>query len=377
MKMSPDPRFTPEQEVLLWAIRVDHTKDQLVAEVLTAGVDWGYVRETAIRHGIIPLLYKRLKGEMADLVPSDELSTLRTLFVANSVRALQMTHHLLKILDLFADSGVEAIPFKGPVLAVQVYGDLSMRSFYDLDILIHANDLSRAYQILTDQGHVLTDPGQMSSQKILRIIQQKGFNFSFHDDILELDWKIIERLFAVPLDMDLMWDRSLPIFINNQKVKTLSPEDMVIVLCYHGHKHAWQNLKWLADLVYAISNHPDLQWRDVLVRAEIMGLKRIVLTGLLLAHKHGGIRCGFEIENLFTLDTTMQKLAGKIQLNLFQVKTLESSFIKPFFYLKSRERFKDQIMFLFYFFISRVLLFLVWTLRQITRVRTSPDRGVG
>jgi len=86
MKLSPDPQFTPEQEVLLWAIRVDHTKDQRVAGILTAGVDWSYIRETAIRHGIIPLLYKRLKGEMADLVPVEELSTFKALFVENAIK---------------------------------------------------------------------------------------------------------------------------------------------------------------------------------------------------------------------------------------------------------------------------------------------------
>jgi hypothetical protein len=135
---------------------------------------------------------------------------------------------------------------------------------------------------------------------------------------------------------------------------------MVIVLCFHGHKHAWRNLKWLADLIYTISNHPDLNWHKVFVRAGNVGLKRIVLIGLFLAHKHGGIKCKFEIENLLASDTTILKIAGKIQLNLFPFQTLDSSFTMPFFYLKSRERFKDQLMFLFYFFTDKVLTFPLW-----------------
>ena len=385
MKISPDPKFTPEQEVLLWAIRVDHTKDKRISEILTTGVvAWGDLRKTAIQQGIIPLLYKRLKGEMADLVPLDELSTLRTLFVANTIKNIRMTQHLLKVLDLLADSGVEAMSFKGPALAVQAYGDLSLRSFCDLDILIHSNDLSRVYQILTgqgfltEQGYILNDPDQTSIDRILYNIYEKDLSFSFQDNFLELHWKIIERLYTVPLDMDQIWERSLPIFINGQKIKTLSPEDMVIVLCFHGHKHAWQNLKWLADLIHIISNHPGFNWHNLFIRAGNMGLKRIVLIGLFLAHKHGGIRCGFEVENLFASDTTMLKLAWKIQLNLFQSQTLESPITEPFlsltskerFYLTSRERFRDQIMFLFY-------LSPRWTLRQIARIKTSSDKGAG
>jgi len=178
MKLSPDPQFTPEQEVLLWAIRVDHTKDERVAEILASGVDWRYIRETATQHGIIPLLYKRLKGEMADLVSLDELSTLKALFMANAIRNIRMEQHLLKVIDLLADAGIQAIPFKGPVLAVQAYGDLSMRSFCDLDILIHATDLSRACQVLADHEYLLIDPVQTRAERILSIVYTKSISVS-------------------------------------------------------------------------------------------------------------------------------------------------------------------------------------------------------
>ena len=377
MKLYPDHQLTPEQEVLLWAIRVDHTKDKWVGGLLAAGLVWDYLRETAIQHRVIPLLYKRLKGEMSDLVPPNELNTLRTLFIANTTSNIRMTQHLLKVIDLLAGSGIDAMPFKGPVLAVQAYGDLSMRSFGDLDLLTHARDLDRIYQILTDQGYIPTRPDRNSLEEQLRFFQQKDLSFFYQHNFIEVHWKIIERLYAVLLDMDQVWDRSLPVSILGREIKTLSPEDMVLVLCFHGFKHGWQKLNWLADLIYIISNHPDLQWHEVIVHAENWGVKRIVLIGLFLAHKHGGIRYGSEIENLIMLDPTVLKLASKIQRNIFQFQTLEPPFINPFLYLKSRERFEDKIMYVFYFFTDKVLVFLKWILRQITRIKTSPGNGVG
>jgi hypothetical protein len=292
-----------------------------------------------------------------------------------------MTQHLLEVLDLLANSGLEAMPFKGPVLAVQAYGDLSMRSYGDLDILIHANDLSRINLTLTEQGYVpkdfsevnltlteqgyfLNNPFQTSIMKILRIIHQKDLHFFFRDDVLEFHWKISERFYAVPFNMDHIWDRSLPIFINNQKIQTLSSEDMVIILCFHGLKHSWQNLNWLSDITYMILNHPDIKWHNLFVHAGTLGLKRIVLVGLLLARDYGGIRCGSEIENLFTLDPAILNLAEEIQLNLFPS---ESSLINPFFFLKSRERIKDKIMFLFYFLVYIGLLLPGWALQKIKK----------
>jgi len=374
MKLSQDPQFTPEQELLLWAIRVDHTKDQRVAEILAAGVEWAYVRETAIQHGIIPLLYKQLKEEMADLVPLDELATLRALFVANAARNIRMTQHLLKVLDLLAGSGVEAMPFKGPVLAVQAYGDLSMRSFGDLDILIHTRDQDRIYQLMDGQVYILTRPGQNSLEERLRIFQQKDCRFSLQNTIFEIHWNIIEQLYAVPFDMDPVWHRSLMVSILGREMKTLSLEDTIIVLCFHGFKHGWQKLNWLADLIYTISNHPDLQWHDVIVRAETLGVKRIVLIGLFLAQKHGGATCGPEIETLFVSDTTIQNLASKIQCDMLLCRTLA---VKPFLFMLARERFNDKYMFLFYYCTNKFLVFLKWIVRHITGIRTSPGEETG
>ena len=57
--------------------------DQII-DILTSGVDWEYIREGAVQHGIFPLLYKRLKEEMSDFVPPTELATLKCLFMTNA-----------------------------------------------------------------------------------------------------------------------------------------------------------------------------------------------------------------------------------------------------------------------------------------------------
>jgi hypothetical protein len=349
MKLSPDPQFTPEQEVLLWAIRVDHTKDLQIAGILRSGVDWRCIRETAAQHGIIPLLYKRLKGELADAVPPRELAALRTFFMENTIRNLRMTQNLLTILNILADSDIRAMPFKGPALAVQAYGDLSMRSFCDLDILIDDGNIYRVSQILLDRGYVLNDPLQTNIEKRVNPIYQKDLHFTFRNDSLEIHWKIIERLYAVHLDMDQIWDGSVPVLINGQEINTLSPEDMVLVLCFHGLKHGF-NPKWLADLIHMVSNNPDLRWQDLFNKAEKTGLKRIVLIGLFLARQQGGIRMSPDAERLLVSDPKVPLLAGEFHLNIFRFNTPELAFTNPFFYIRLRENFTDQMTFLVNFY---------------------------
>ena len=62
-----------------------------------------------------------LKGSCSQ----SDLGRLRKSFRSNVQRYLLLTAELLKLLDLFAVHGIDAIAFKGPVLAAAVYEDLS------------------------------------------------------------------------------------------------------------------------------------------------------------------------------------------------------------------------------------------------------------
>ncbi|OQB78944.1 MAG: hypothetical protein BWX87_02453 [Bacteroidetes bacterium ADurb.Bin123] len=355
MKDTHQPLFTPEQELLLWSIRVDHSKDQRAAEILSAGVDWNYVRENAIQHGIIPLLYKRLKNEMSDLVPSKELEELRTLFISNAVRNLRMTQQLIKVLDLLADAGVEAIPFKGPALAVQAYGDLSMRSFCDLDILIHEKDFNRMYLSLEKAGYPPDYPVNLRTEAKFITYQKKNLPISYQGTHLEIHWRITERFLSVPFNMDRFWNNACSVSLNNRNICTLSPEDMVIVLCVHGTKHLWNNIKWLADLVQLISNNPDLQWQEIHVQAEELGVRRILSLGLYLVHEHGGINYPGDSKQRLIHDVNFKNIVNILETNFFHVQSGKLEVASPVFYLKLRERFTDKVHYFIYTFTDRII----------------------
>ena len=355
MKESPEIHFTPEQELLLWSIRVDQAKDQRIEEILKAGVDWNYVRETAIQHGIIPLLYRRLKEEMSHLVPSDKLEELRALFMANAVQNLRMTQQLTKVLELLANAGIEAMPFKGPALAVQAYGDLSMRSFCDLDILIHEKDFNRMYLAFEEAGYPSDYPVNLRTEAKFITYQKKNLAISYQGIHLEIHWKIIERFLSVPIDMYQLWAESFPILLNGRKMMTLSPEDMVIVLCVHGTKHFWNNLKWLADLVNLILEYPDLDWHEISMKAENIRVKRIVALGLALAQEHGGIIYPEDNKYRLISDIDIKNCTTIVQTNFFQLPSSKLSISPPWFFLKLRESFRDKANFFIYTLTDRIL----------------------
>src|SRR2546421_627163 len=128
----------PEISFLLACARAqtDEGTAQRIREAAQRPLNWDRLIETSFAHGLMPLLYENLKNHCADFLPPDRLSTLKDLFLKNAARNVLLTGELLGILDLFAAEGIEAMPYKGPAIAVSIYGHLALRQFGDLDILV-------------------------------------------------------------------------------------------------------------------------------------------------------------------------------------------------------------------------------------------------
>ena len=60
---------------------------------------------------------------------------------------------LARLVDALAKHGIDAIPFKGPLLAIQAFGDLGLREFRDLDFLVRDEDLAKTIATLHSLGY--------------------------------------------------------------------------------------------------------------------------------------------------------------------------------------------------------------------------------
>ena len=106
-----------------------------VASVATTVDDWAHVERRASAHGLLPWLARALS--QGDGAPSDErASSVATsadhaalMAAANACagRTLAQVRRLSELIGALANVGVTALPFKGPVLSLQLYGDLALR----------------------------------------------------------------------------------------------------------------------------------------------------------------------------------------------------------------------------------------------------------
>ena len=74
---------------------------------------------------------------------------------------------------------------------------------------------------------------------------------------------------AVEFSVEDFFGRATLVDLDGRKVKTLSPEDLLLVVCIHAAKHAWTRLCWLRDI--AAVRQQQLNWDLVLERGGEFG----------------------------------------------------------------------------------------------------------
>ena len=145
----------PEHELLLCCARARLNAETIarIRALLQIDVDWAYLLQTAQSHGMMPLLYWHLNSTCPESIPKDALDQLRDHFHATAQRNLFLTGELLMLLKLFEAHGIQAVPYKGPALGAAAYGNLSLRQFRDLDILVRKRDVLSAKDLLIAHGY--------------------------------------------------------------------------------------------------------------------------------------------------------------------------------------------------------------------------------
>ncbi len=314
-----------------------------VRALLREGVDWEYLLQTAHAHGMAPLLYWHLDAACPEAVPEDTFNHLQQHFRATGLYNLFLTRELLRILNAFGAQEILAIPYKGPVLATSVYGNLSLRQFVDLDIMIHWHDVPRAKELLASLGY--HPRHRLTRAQETTLLESQGQCVFTGDDgksTVELHWEITEH-FSFSLDLERLRKRLIRIPLGGDIVSTLSPEDTLLILCAHGSKHLWERLGWICDVAELVRVRQNMRWEQVMVQASELGGQRMLLLGLFLASNLLGAALPEEILHRIRADPTVEALAKRIREQLFRkARLFEGAYFRPL-HLKMKESLADKI----------------------------------
>ncbi|MGQ0568939.1 MAG: nucleotidyltransferase domain-containing protein [Armatimonadota bacterium] len=339
-----------------------------IRDLVRGTLDWTLLARMAERHRVRPLLFRTLEATIPQAVPAPILAALSAHFDTNTRRSRFLADELLSILSFLEAEGIQAIPFKGPVLAASAYGDLALREFADLDVLVRKQDVPRAKDLLASRGYRWPWSGTRSMPRQERLHLESRHNYKLTRETdgvtVEIEWALAPKSLFIPLDMTSLWDRLMPVSILGTTVASLKPEDLLIILCLHGTKHRWERLLWICDVAALICARPDMDWGRVMELARRLHCLRIVFLGLCLARDLLGSRLPHGMSRRIEADLTAKALAAQVRGEVFRdADASHDAFQRTVFVLRSRERLLDR---------ARVLLFNALTSSERDRGRLHP-----
>ncbi|MFL6227561.1 MAG: nucleotidyltransferase family protein [Pyrinomonadaceae bacterium] len=311
----------PEIDLLLCCARRHLTRQASArAEgLLRAGIDWDYFLSLASRHGVMPLVYRRLCDSFGANVMAEQLQGFRERYKANAAHSIFLTGELLRLLDSFERAGIEAIPYKGPALAVAVYGDVALRQFLDLDIIVRPRDVGRATEVLKRAGFAphFALKNVREEEAFLRLSYVQLFRRAADAVAIELHWGVAPRFFNFPFPIERLWEHNTHLSLGGSEVRAIAPETLLLLLSVHGNKDLWARLEWVCGLDALINRETDLDWQAVLTEALRLGALRILLLGLALSSELLDTPLPEEVSRRVAGSTAVASLASLVRRTMF------------------------------------------------------------
>jgi len=303
----------PEVELLLCCANAttDTSRAERVRTLLHTDLDWAFLLQTAGRQGVLPLLSRSLHAIVPDEVPQRILVQLRHHSQANAARNLFLTDELLKLLTLLESHGIPALPYKGPALTALIYGNLALRDFADLDLLVHERDYERVQCLLSTSGY-----------RLMKAFENESTYVDGSGTVaVDLHKRMTSREFPSPLQFEHLWERRRHTVLLGRKVLTLSPEDTLLMLAIQISKDAgtrYLQLVKICDVAALLRAFPSLNLPQALHDARQGGGERMVLLSLSLAHDLLGAQLPHEIVAQIRTEPVIGHLVDSVRQQFFE-----------------------------------------------------------
>ncbi len=343
--------LSPELQFILQCVRVDTCENrhaQLLPLLPSLG-DWAKVLNLAQHHGVVPLVYTRLKETVWDSLPKDAQEAFDFAHRVNATHALSLTGELLRLSNLLQAHNIFALPYKGPALAVQLYGDVAMRQYGDLDVVIAKEDWAIVDALLCQDG--------WQPQYRLPAAQEPLYQEAYKDHsyvsarqghLLEIHWGFADPHMSFPFTLQQVKSRLLIMPFAGLEVAVPAPEDALILLCFHGAKHKWERLGWIADITQLLATSPALDWSLINAIVSELRCERVMNFSLELARRLCNAPLPASVLQKIRRDNAALTLARAIEAPLLTEKIAEASMMELiFFHLKMRESWLDRLLYIF------------------------------
>jgi hypothetical protein len=279
------------------------------------GIDWERFHAAAAHHGVLPLAHRALRDGSLHAVPEAARARLWQQVLVNTKRNALLTRRLRELVAALAGEGVRSLPYKGPLLALSAYGNVARRQFTDLDILVSPADVTRCRDVLTRRGYAVRCAEEALNTDDLDRRRELQLTDEAAGVLVELHWRVaphwqLPRGFAV--EFEPLWQRAESITVSGTEIRSLAPDDLLLILCVHATSHQWFRLQMVADVAWLLHSRRDLDTERLQRTATRLGAARMLSLGLALARDVLGAALPQSLEDGVPRSAHLQQLESRV-----------------------------------------------------------------
>ncbi len=243
----------------------------------TTHLDINRVISLAKKHAILPLVYKTLKNLDMD---HKIVSAFKPHYLSIAQRNISMSAELIRIMKLLEENSIQMLAFKGPTLSQMAYGDITLRQYGDLDVLIKKEDIDKIDILFKESGYQHLLP-LTSIQTSIRLKYAKDLSFIHPSKgiLFEMHWAFLNQNYPIQIDLENFWLETQEVKLNGNTMHTFSNENLLIYLAIHGSRHLWERISWLKDIDLLIQKN-EINWEKLIDKVSETGFEKMVYLAL-------------------------------------------------------------------------------------------------
>jgi hypothetical protein len=246
------------------------------------GVDWEDLLRAAEQARVASLVHRALRNVPG--VPAEIRRSLRNHYRATAARVAQLRTHLVMIIRVLNAADVPVVLLKGASLTFDVWTDIGLRPWSDIDLLVPRHQVIGATGALAGLGFrpgrfETTAGATLAHESELLLVGPGGC-------LVDLHWCLFDSPhYQARTSATAIQPATRRVVVQDDIVAAvMTPEMQLLHLC--GHlvlHHEGTELLWLSDVAALLRRYrDDLDWTVVLADAHrfdlVVALQRVIST---------------------------------------------------------------------------------------------------
>ncbi len=320
----------------------DSDKKKELEKILGEYENWPEFTENEVS---LAVYYQLKKLSLLDSLPPQINKKLENRFLSNAAHNIIHLESLARLAKKLNKKKVPLMLLKGAALCDTVYPHIGLRTFCDLDILIHKKDIQKVTRVLEQLDYSIS---HTHAQHHFTAYQESN-----HSLPLEVHWDLVNEAspfqkYAFQLCLEKFWQDAMSFEFGETEALWLSPEHQLIYLSIHMLKEGYSSRKWLVDLYYILQFfRGGIDWNKLFEESEQYQVKRPLYYALStldeifhISETNGDLLSQEILDKL--KPAKIARLERKILDRLRKNKPLNSYFYRFFLYQFSIERVKNK-----------------------------------